>query len=45
VIDDCYRRETGNESIGRRRRITPAFVNQALDAAVVLAGRLEARVR
>jgi len=42
VIDERYKRETGEGSIGRRVRITPAFVDQALAAVVALAGRLEA---
>jgi hypothetical protein len=45
VIDERYQHETGEGSIGRRVRITPAFVDQALDAVVVLAGRLEATAR
>jgi hypothetical protein len=42
VIDERYQRETGEGSIGRRVRITPALVDQALDAVVALAGRLKA---
>ena len=45
VIDERYKREGGEGSIGRRVRITPAFVDQALAAVVTLAGRLEATAR
>jgi hypothetical protein len=45
VIDERYKRETGEGSIGRRVRITPAFVDQALAAVIALAGRLEATAR
>jgi hypothetical protein len=42
VIDEPYKRETGEGSIARRVRITPAFVDQAFAAVIALAGRLEA---
>jgi hypothetical protein len=45
VIDERYQRETGVGSIGRRVRITPAFVDQTLDAVVALAERLEETAR
>jgi hypothetical protein len=45
VIDERYKRETREGSIGRRVRITPAFVDQALAAVVTLAGRLDATAR
>jgi hypothetical protein len=45
VIDERYKRVTGEGSIGRRVRITPAFVDQALAAVIALAGRLEATAR
>lgn len=41
VIDEAYRRETGEGTIGRRVRITPAFVEDASAAALGLAERLE----
>jgi hypothetical protein len=45
VIDERYKRETGEGSIARRVRITPAFVDQALAAVIALAGRFEATAR
>lgn len=45
VIDERYKHETGEGSIGRRVRIKPAFVDQALDAVMALAARLEATAR
>ncbi len=42
VIDELYLRETGDGTIGRRVRVRPAFVEQALDAVESLADRLDA---
>lgn len=42
VIDERFRRETGEGSIGRRIRIAPAFVDRVDDAVVSLAERLGA---
>lgn len=45
VVDERYLRETGEGTIGRRLRIRPVFVQQVLDAVVILAERLEATSR
>ncbi|MBA3689574.1 MAG: hypothetical protein H0W81_12240 [Chloroflexi bacterium] len=42
MIDELYLRETGDGTIGRRVRVRPAFVEQALDAVESLADRLDA---
>jgi hypothetical protein len=45
VIDERYRHETGEGTIGRRLRNMPAFVDQSLGAVVALAERLEVTAR
>jgi len=45
VVDEKYVTETGEGTLNRRLRIKPAFVEQAMDAAVALADGLDATVR
>lgn len=42
VVDDDYLKQTGEGTLGRKLRITPAFVDQAFAAFTALANRLEA---
>lgn len=45
VIDDAYVRQTGEGTVGRRIRVTPAFANDAFAAVEALADRLQVAAR
>lgn len=45
VVDERYRQETEEGTVGRRLRMHPAFVESSFTAAVALADRLEATAR
>ena len=45
VVDEAYVRDAGEGTVGRRLRIRPEFVQEALDSAIALAAELEATDR